>query len=155
MSSIYDISYEMNGPLPFYHPDHIIHYIMWGKSTQILSTYFSYEFCTNIGKMELVHNVFLTMYGFLKQFVDEEDNVMNELPPVSFSNMLKLQDIVIVFCSKKKKKIHRLFVYRMALLRKTKEGMMFYLTTVMKLRGNMALEKFNSYSQFFFQQNRR
>ncbi|KAG0842100.1 hypothetical protein G6F19_001183 [Rhizopus arrhizus] len=37
MSSIYDISYEMNGPLPFYHPDHIIHYIMWGK-------------------MELVHN---------------------------------------------------------------------------------------------------
>ncbi|KAG0771009.1 hypothetical protein G6F22_016873 [Rhizopus arrhizus] len=55
MSSIYDISYEMNGPLPFYHPDHIIHYIMWGK-------------------MELVHNVFLTMYGFLKQFVDEEDN---------------------------------------------------------------------------------
>lgn len=110
MSSIYDISYEMNGPLPFYHPDHIIHYIMWGKSIQIPSMYFSYKFCTNIGKMELVHNVFLTMYGFLKQFVDEEDNVMNELPPVSFSNMLKLQDIVIVFYSKKKKKknIYRL-----------------------------------------------
>ncbi|RCH95795.1 regulator of (H+)-ATPase in vacuolar membrane, partial [Rhizopus azygosporus] len=73
MSSIYDISYEMNGPLPFYHPRHLIHYIMWGK-------------------MELVHNVLLTLYNFLNQFIDEEDNVITELPPVSFSRMLKLQN---------------------------------------------------------------
>lgn len=30
MSSIYDLSYGMNGPLPLYHPDHLIHYLMWG-----------------------------------------------------------------------------------------------------------------------------
>lgn len=31
MSNIYDESYELNGPLPFYHPKHLIHYLMWGK----------------------------------------------------------------------------------------------------------------------------
>ncbi|KAG1472233.1 hypothetical protein G6F56_001663 [Rhizopus delemar] len=76
MSSIYDVSYEMNGPLPFYHPDHLIHYVMW----------------VFWGRMELVHNVLLTLYNFLKQFVDEEDNLITELPPVSFSKMLKLQN---------------------------------------------------------------
>ncbi|CEP07241.1 hypothetical protein [Parasitella parasitica] len=73
MSSIFDISYEMNGPLPFYHPDHLIHYIMWGK-------------------MDLVHNVLISLYNFFKQFVDDEDNIINEFPPVSFSKMLKLQN---------------------------------------------------------------
>ncbi|KAF1802905.1 RAVE protein 1 C terminal-domain-containing protein [Mucor lusitanicus] len=73
MSSIFDISYEMNGPLPFYHPDHLIHYIMWGK-------------------MDLVHSVLVSLYTFFKQFVDDEDNIINEFPPVSFSRMLKLQN---------------------------------------------------------------
>ncbi|KAL7308090.1 regulator of (H+)-ATPase in vacuolar membrane, variant 3 [Mucor circinelloides] len=73
MSSIFDISYEMNGPLPFYHPDHLIHYIMWGK-------------------MDLVHSVLISLYTFFKQFVDDEDNIINEFPPVSFSKMLKLQN---------------------------------------------------------------
>lgn len=31
MSSIYDESYDKNGPLPFYHPNHLMHYVMWGK----------------------------------------------------------------------------------------------------------------------------
>lgn len=74
MSSIFDISYEMNGPLPFYHPDHLIHYIMWGK-------------------MDLVHSVLISLYTFFKQFVDDEDNIINEYPPVSFSKMLKLQNV--------------------------------------------------------------
>ncbi|KAG2213642.1 hypothetical protein INT46_000817 [Mucor plumbeus] len=73
MSSIFDISYEMNGPLPFYHPDHLIHYIMWGK-------------------MDLVNSVLISLYNFFKQFVDDEDNIINEFPPVSFSKMLKLQN---------------------------------------------------------------
>lgn len=76
MSSIFDISYEMNGPLPFYHPDHLIHYIMWGK-------------------MDLVNSVLISLYNFFKQFVDDEDNIINEFPPVSFSKMLNLQN---VFC---------------------------------------------------------
>lgn len=46
------------------------------------------------GKMELVHNVLLTLYNFLNQFIDEEDNVITELPPVSFSRMLKLQNVI-------------------------------------------------------------
>lgn len=47
-----------------------------------------------LGKMELVHNVLLTLYNFLNQFIDEEDNVITELPPVSFSRMLKLQNVI-------------------------------------------------------------
>lgn len=47
-----------------------------------------------LGKMELVHNVLLTLYNFLNQFIDEEDNVISELPPVSFSRMLKLQNVI-------------------------------------------------------------
>jgi hypothetical protein len=74
MTSIFDISYEMNGPLPFYHPDHLIHYVMWGK-------------------MDLVHSVLISLYNFLKQFVDDEDNTLNEFPPVSFPKMLKLQNV--------------------------------------------------------------
>lgn len=74
MSSIFDISYEMNGPLPFYHPDHIIHYIMWGK-------------------MDLVHAALISLNRFLRQFVDDDDNVINEFPPVSFPKMLKLQNV--------------------------------------------------------------
>ncbi|KAI8047369.1 RAVE protein 1 C terminal-domain-containing protein [Gilbertella persicaria] len=73
MSSIFDISYEMNGPLPFYHPNHLIHYIMWGK-------------------MDLVQSVLVSLYDFLKQFVDDEDNNINEFPLLSFPKMLKLQD---------------------------------------------------------------
>ncbi|KAI8640796.1 RAVE protein 1 C terminal-domain-containing protein [Parasitella parasitica] len=73
MSSIFDISYEMNGPLPFYHPDHLIHYIMWGK-------------------MDLVHDVLISLNNFFKQFVDDEENTINEFPPLSFSKMLKLQN---------------------------------------------------------------
>lgn len=74
MSSIFDISYEMNGPLPFYHPDHIIHYVMWGK-------------------MDLVHCALVSLNNFFKQFVDDDDNSINEFPPVSFSKMLKLQNV--------------------------------------------------------------
>lgn len=85
MSSIFDISYEMNGPLPFYHPDHIIHYIMWGK-------------------MDLVHTALISLNRFLKQFVDDEDNIINEFPPVSFPKMLKLQNVRI-FLSKQEKNL--------------------------------------------------
>lgn len=74
MSSIFDISYEMNGPLPFYHPDHIIHYVMWGK-------------------MDLVHCALVSLNNFFKQFVDDDDNTINEFPPVSFPKMLKLQNV--------------------------------------------------------------
>lgn len=74
MSSIFDISYEMNGPLPFYHPNHIIHYVMWGK-------------------MDLVHTVLISLNNFFKQFVDDDDNMINEFPPVSFPKMLKLQNV--------------------------------------------------------------
>ncbi|GAA5804339.1 hypothetical protein HPULCUR_009827 [Helicostylum pulchrum] len=73
MSSIFDISFEMNGPLPFYHPDHIIHYVMWGK-------------------MDLVHCALISLNNFFKQFVDDDDNIINEFPPVSFPKMLKLQN---------------------------------------------------------------
>lgn len=74
MSSIFDISFEMNGPLPFYHPDHLIHYVMWGK-------------------MDLVHCALISLNNFFKQFVDDDDNIINEFPPVSFPKMLKLQNV--------------------------------------------------------------
>lgn len=77
MSSIFDISYEMNGPLPFYHPDHIIHYVMWGK-------------------MDLVHYSLVSLNNFFKQFVDDDDNIINEFPPVSFPKMLRLQNVSFV-----------------------------------------------------------
>ncbi|KAI8370276.1 RAVE protein 1 C terminal-domain-containing protein [Blakeslea trispora] len=73
MTSIFDISYEMNGPLPFYHPQHLVHYTMWGK-------------------MDLVHNILLLLYNFLKQFVDDEDNVISEFPTMSLPTILKLQN---------------------------------------------------------------
>ncbi|KAI8367413.1 RAVE protein 1 C terminal-domain-containing protein [Choanephora cucurbitarum] len=76
MTSIFDISYEMNGPLPFYHPYHLVHYTMWGK-------------------MDLVHNVLLSLYNFLKQFVDDEDNTISEFPTISLPTILKLQNVSI------------------------------------------------------------
>ncbi|KAI9477753.1 MAG: RAVE protein 1 C terminal-domain-containing protein [Benjaminiella poitrasii] len=73
MSSIFDVSYEMNGPLPFYHPDHLIHYIMWGN-------------------MDVVHAVLVILSNFFKQFVDDEDDTIDDIPHISFSKMLKLQN---------------------------------------------------------------
>ncbi|KAI8988974.1 RAVE protein 1 C terminal-domain-containing protein [Pilobolus umbonatus] len=73
MSSVFDISYEVNGPLPFYHPEHLIHYIMWNK-------------------MDLVNATLGSLYHFLKQFVDEEDHTIQEFPPVSFPQILELQN---------------------------------------------------------------
>jgi hypothetical protein len=74
MSSIFDISYTMNGPLPFYHPNHLIHYIMWDK-------------------MDLVNNILVSLYAFLRQFIDEENTDVIEFPPVSFPKILLLQNV--------------------------------------------------------------
>ncbi|KAI8971923.1 RAVE protein 1 C terminal-domain-containing protein [Mycotypha africana] len=72
MSSIFDISNEMNGPLPFYHPRHLFHYLMWGK----------------IG---FIHCILRSLHKFFKQFIDEEDRVVNEVPTIPLKKLLKLQ----------------------------------------------------------------
>ncbi|KAI8369422.1 RAVE protein 1 C terminal-domain-containing protein [Radiomyces spectabilis] len=73
MSNIYDLSYEKNGPLPLYHPYHLIHYLMWGK-------------------MELITHVLYSLYKFVRQTIDEE-NVTEQVPPLSVSAILKLQNV--------------------------------------------------------------
>lgn len=118
MSSIFDISYEMNGPLPFYHPNHLIHYIMWGK-------------------MDLVNNVLLSLSSFFKQFVDEEDKIINEFPPVSVAKMLKLQNVnehqTFISCTNRKKKKNR------EISETIKESTMDYLTVMtMTIQSNFA-----------------
>ncbi|KAI7875760.1 hypothetical protein K492DRAFT_136166 [Lichtheimia hyalospora FSU 10163] len=73
MSNIYDESYELNGPLPFYHPNHLIHYLMWGK-------------------MKLVNLVMSTLYRSLKNTMDEGVAVLDHVPAVNISTILKLQN---------------------------------------------------------------
>lgn len=73
MSNIYDLSCALNGPLPFYHPDHMIHYLMWGK-------------------IDLINAVLLSMYRFLKHLVEEDNLTIPYIPPLSISLILRLQN---------------------------------------------------------------
>ncbi|ORY97295.1 RAVE protein 1 C terminal-domain-containing protein, partial [Syncephalastrum racemosum] len=73
MSNIYDLSCALNGPLPFYHPNHLIHYLMWGK-------------------IDLINAVLLSMYRFLKHLVEEDNLTIPYVPPLSISLILRLQN---------------------------------------------------------------
>ncbi|KAG2218968.1 hypothetical protein INT45_008392, partial [Circinella minor] len=73
MSNIYDESYELNGPLPFYHPNLLIHYLMWGK-------------------IDLINAVLLSIYRFLRHIIDEVDIKVDQVPQLCISTILKLQN---------------------------------------------------------------
>ncbi|KAI9492527.1 RAVE protein 1 C terminal-domain-containing protein [Zychaea mexicana] len=73
MSNIYDESYELNGPLPFYHPNLLIHYLMWGK-------------------IDLINAVLLAVYRFLRHIIDEDDITVDHVPQICLSTLLRLQN---------------------------------------------------------------
>ncbi|KAL0097480.1 RAVE protein 1 C terminal-domain-containing protein [Phycomyces blakesleeanus] len=71
MSNIYDLSYDRNGPLTIYHPNYLIHYMMWGK-------------------MDLINSVLRSLYKFLRHYVDED--TIDQIPPLLLSKILQLQN---------------------------------------------------------------
>ncbi|KAI9316514.1 RAVE protein 1 C terminal-domain-containing protein [Dichotomocladium elegans] len=73
LSNIYDESYELNGPLPFYHPKHLIHYLMWGK-------------------LKLINAVLLTLYRFLRHIDDDEDISEDQIPTIPLLTVLEIQN---------------------------------------------------------------
>ncbi|KAI8144673.1 RAVE protein 1 C terminal-domain-containing protein [Fennellomyces sp. T-0311] len=73
MTNIYDESFELNGALPLYHPNHLIHYLMWGK-------------------LELINAVLLSLYKFLRRIIDEDDISVDRVPQLTLSTVLKLQN---------------------------------------------------------------
>ncbi|KAI7868808.1 RAVE protein 1 C terminal-domain-containing protein [Spinellus fusiger] len=84
MLNIYDVSYHMNGPLPIYHPNSLIFYLMWGNTT-------------------LINYVLLSVYKFLRCYSEEDD--IDQMPHFSFETIIKLQNV-----SKSTKPILILFV---------------------------------------------
>ncbi|ORZ24097.1 RAVE protein 1 C terminal-domain-containing protein [Absidia repens] len=73
-ASLYDLSYDMNGPLPLYHPRHLLHYLLWGK-------------------VELINTVLLSLLGTLRYLADANDEQAIEIaPPFSLERIVDLQN---------------------------------------------------------------
>ncbi|KAI9258749.1 RAVE protein 1 C terminal-domain-containing protein [Phascolomyces articulosus] len=90
MSNIYDESYELNGPLPFYHPNLLIHYLMWGK-------------------IDLINAVLLSVYRFLRHIIDEVDITVDQVPQLCISTILRLQNEADGSKKKKEQQYNSLF----------------------------------------------
>lgn len=74
-ASLYDLSYNMNGPLPLYHPRHLLHYLLWGK-------------------VDLINTVLLSLLGTLRQVADADVGGPIEMaPPFNLGRILELQNV--------------------------------------------------------------
>ncbi|ORX48543.1 hypothetical protein DM01DRAFT_1117238 [Hesseltinella vesiculosa] len=75
-TSLFDLSYSINGALPLYHPRYLLHYLLWGK-------------------LDLVNHVLLSVYQALKLADDLDlgsDGHLNDIaPPCSLSTVLEIQ----------------------------------------------------------------
>ncbi|KAI8085118.1 RAVE protein 1 C terminal-domain-containing protein [Halteromyces radiatus] len=73
-ASLYDLSYENNGPLSLYHPRHLLHYLLWGK-------------------VDLINTVLQSLLRFLRQVIETDfDHPVELAPPFSLEKILALQN---------------------------------------------------------------
>ncbi|CAO3607183.1 unnamed protein product [Cunninghamella echinulata] len=78
VSSLYELSYVANGPLPIYHPRHLLHYLLWGK-------------------FSLINAILQSLYKSLRQvyIVDDEqgNDIIQFVPTLSLDKIIELQNI--------------------------------------------------------------
>ncbi|KAI9307260.1 RAVE protein 1 C terminal-domain-containing protein [Cunninghamella echinulata] len=78
VSSLYELSYVANGPLPIYHPRHLLHYLLWGK-------------------ISLINAILQSLYKSLRQIyiVDDEqgNDIIQFVPTLSLDKIIELQNI--------------------------------------------------------------
>ncbi|KAH8550546.1 RAVE protein 1 C terminal-domain-containing protein [Umbelopsis sp. PMI_123] len=72
LPTIFDITFKMNGPLPLFHPDVLVHYFLWGK-------------------LDLINYVFKILYRYLHAAEHTEARFISAIPPTILDKVFSLQ----------------------------------------------------------------
>ncbi|CAO3662730.1 unnamed protein product [Umbelopsis ramanniana] len=73
MPTIYDVTFILNGPLPLFHPDVLVHYFLWGK-------------------LDLINFLMMTLYRFLHAVEHADFQFIKTMPPTILDKVLHLQN---------------------------------------------------------------
>lgn len=73
LPTVFDVAFQMNGPLPLFHPDVLVHYFLWGK-------------------LDLINYVLVTLYRFLHATEHSDIRSTKTMPPTILEKVLHLQN---------------------------------------------------------------
>ncbi|CAM0142758.1 unnamed protein product [Umbelopsis sp. WA50703] len=88
LPTVFDVAFKMNGPLPLFHPDVLVHYFLWGK-------------------LNLINYVLITLYRFLHATEHSDIQSTKIMPPTILEKILHLQNDV----SERKTKVNYEFLF--------------------------------------------